>query len=209
MNRIGLGIVGLLLASLAMTSAYACSCRPVSADEMARQGQPIADILVSGMEVIDPERGVLALSAEILQSYTGDFKADEIVISTNQSTAACGYPIEPGTMATVVLHPLDEDEVGDYSINMCTSLFVDSDEARETLAAYADQRNSGDGVWIDVVEFQRVLATFPDPETLRDAFPDVLIVLPDEIATREFRLDQSRFFAELDPAGNVTGGNFQ
>jgi hypothetical protein len=37
----------------------------------------------------------------------------------------------------------------------------------------------------------------------------VLLVMPGDIATREYRTDNSRYFARLDEAGRITGGVFQ
>ena len=53
------------------------------------------------------------------------------------------------------------------------------------------------------------LAQQPAVEAFRARFPGVQLVLPGEIATRELRTDNSRFFAVIDPAtGRVVDGNF-
>lgn len=176
---------------------------------MLRQGHPVASVLVTGMEVSNPEFGTLALTADVLRSFTGDLGADEIVISTEAHSAACGFPIAVGETATVVLHPTAEAQKDSvFAINLCTSMPVNDASAVDVLEEFADRRAAGEGVWVDVVAFQRLLATNPTPAELRAAFPEVLVILPDEMATREFRFDQSRFFAMLDDAGRVYGGEF-
>lgn len=208
MKRIALIVVGLALGGLATTAAHACSCLPATADDMLRQGYPVANVLVTGIEVSNPELGTLALTADVLQSFTGDMP-DEVAISTEGTTAACGVPVAVGEAVTVVLHPMPESEKESYAINLCTSMPVDDAAALPVLEQFADRRAAGEGVWVDVVAFQRLLATHPHPDELRTAFPEVLFVLPGEIATREFRYDQSRFFAQLDGSGLVYGGEFQ
>ena len=164
---------------------------------------------LTGMEVSNPEFGTLALTADVLRSFTGDLGADEIAISTEAHSAACGFPIAVGETATVVLHPMAEAQKdGVFAINLCTSMPVNDASAVDVLEEFADRRAAGEGVWVDVVAFQRLLATNPSPAELRAAFPEVLVILPDEMATREFRFDQSRFFAMLDDAGRVYGGEF-
>jgi hypothetical protein len=60
----------------------------------------------------------------------------------------------------------------------------------------------------DVPAFDRFIAGKPTPEQFRKRYPDVKLVLPGEIATREFRMDRSRYFAELDADGRISGGKF-
>lgn len=61
----------------------------------------------------------------------------------------------------------------------------------------------------DLPAFERFVATQPTPEQFHARYPDVLLVLPGQIATKELRLDHSRYFAQLDAAGHITGGTFQ
>ncbi|HET8881698.1 MAG TPA: hypothetical protein VFM56_05930 [Solimonas sp.] len=60
----------------------------------------------------------------------------------------------------------------------------------------------------DLATFQRFIAEKPTPAQFRARYPDVKLVLPGEIATREFRMDNSRYFAELDADGRISGGKF-
>ena len=60
----------------------------------------------------------------------------------------------------------------------------------------------------DVAAFDRFIAGKPTPAQFQKRYPDVKLVLPDQIATREFRMDRSRYFAELDADGRITGGKF-
>jgi hypothetical protein len=61
----------------------------------------------------------------------------------------------------------------------------------------------------DTTAFDAFVATRPTPEALRQRYPGLLVVLPGDIATRELRMDNSRYFAELDANGRVSGGRFQ
>lgn len=60
----------------------------------------------------------------------------------------------------------------------------------------------------DMKAFDAFIATHPTPEQFRATYPDVLLVLPGTVATREFRNNNSRYFAELDANGRITGGKF-
>ncbi|HZP13290.1 MAG TPA: hypothetical protein VFB36_12800 [Nevskiaceae bacterium] len=61
----------------------------------------------------------------------------------------------------------------------------------------------------DVDEFDRFVATRPTPEQFRAHYPDVTLVLPGEMATKELRRDRSRYFADVDASGRITGGSFK
>lgn len=61
----------------------------------------------------------------------------------------------------------------------------------------------------DLPAFEHFIATQPTPAQFRTRYPDVVLVLPGDIASKELRLDRSRYFAELDAAGHITGGKFQ
>ena len=65
------------------------------------------------------------------------------------------------------------------------------------------------GFVTDIAAFEQFIATRPGPEDFRRVYPDVLLVLPGDIATREYRMNNSRYFAYLDEAGRITGGQFQ
>lgn len=60
----------------------------------------------------------------------------------------------------------------------------------------------------DQSAFANFIASKPTPEQFRSRYPDVVLVLPGQIATKEFRMDNSRYFAELDGDGRITGGRF-
>lgn len=61
----------------------------------------------------------------------------------------------------------------------------------------------------DLAAFERFVATQPTPAQLRARYPDLKLVLPGEIATKELRMDNSRYFAQLDAQGRIVGGRFQ
>jgi len=60
----------------------------------------------------------------------------------------------------------------------------------------------------DLDAFGRFIASRPTPEQFRARYPDVKLVLPGDIATKEFRHDNSRYFADTDSEGRITGGRF-
>jgi hypothetical protein len=60
----------------------------------------------------------------------------------------------------------------------------------------------------DLAAFEAFIATRPTPAQFRATYPDVLLVLPGDIATKELRLDNSRYFATLDAEGRISGGRF-
>lgn len=64
------------------------------------------------------------------------------------------------------------------------------------------------GFVTDMTAFKAFIDTHPTPDQFRAAYPDVLLVLPGAVATREFRNNNSRYFADLDTNGRITGGKF-
>lgn len=64
------------------------------------------------------------------------------------------------------------------------------------------------GFVTDMAAFDAFIAAHPTPEQFKTAYPDVLLVLPGTIATREMRSNNSRYFAEVDANGRITGGKF-
>ena len=64
------------------------------------------------------------------------------------------------------------------------------------------------GLVTDMTAFDAFIAAHPTPEQFKAAYPDVLLVLPGTIATREMRSNNSRYFAEVDANGRITGGKF-
>lgn len=65
------------------------------------------------------------------------------------------------------------------------------------------------GYVTDLPAFERFIATQPTPEQFSSMYPDVKLVLPYDIATKELRLNFSRYFAKLDDKGRIIGGQFQ
>jgi len=61
----------------------------------------------------------------------------------------------------------------------------------------------------DLSAFDAFVALRPTPDQFRARYPDVRLVLPGEIATKELRMDNSRYFASLDAEGRIDGGKFQ
>lgn len=65
------------------------------------------------------------------------------------------------------------------------------------------------GFVTDLTAFESFIASRPTPDQFRQRYPDVLLVLPGDISTFELRGDNSRYFAEVDDEGCITGGHFQ
>jgi hypothetical protein len=65
------------------------------------------------------------------------------------------------------------------------------------------------GYVTDMETFRAFIATGPTPEAFRRTYPDVMLVMPGDITTQEYRTDNSRFFAEPDEAGRIRGGAFR
>lgn len=64
------------------------------------------------------------------------------------------------------------------------------------------------GFVTDMKAFDAFIAAHPTPDQFRAAYPDVLLVTPGMPSTRELRNNNSRYFAELDAQGRITGGKF-
>jgi hypothetical protein len=64
------------------------------------------------------------------------------------------------------------------------------------------------GFVTDTKAFDAFIATHPTPDQFRAAYPDVILVMPDMMSTREMRMNNSRYFPKLDEAGRIVGGKF-
>ena len=60
-----------------------------------------------------------------------------------------------------------------------------------------------------IAAFDRFIATWPRPADFHSRYPDVKLVLPGEMATKELRLNHSRYFAVLGADGRMQGGDFK
>lgn len=65
------------------------------------------------------------------------------------------------------------------------------------------------GFVTDLPAFERFIAGRPTPAQFGARYPDVVLVLPGQIASKEFRMNNSRYFAQLDGEGRISGGRFQ
>lgn len=65
------------------------------------------------------------------------------------------------------------------------------------------------GKVMDLDAFAAFMALQPTAEQFRTRYPDVHLVMPGDIATKELRFDNSRYFAETDDQGRLIGGRFQ
>lgn len=61
----------------------------------------------------------------------------------------------------------------------------------------------------ELVAFRHFIATRPEPAQFRLRYPDVMLGLPGDIATMDFRADRSRYHASLDEGGRISGGEFR
>lgn len=68
--------------------------------------------------------------------------------------------------------------------------------------------NAVSGPVINVQAFDSFVATHPTPDQFHKMYPDVKLVMPGMISTREYRPDNSRYFAKVDASGHIIGGEF-
>jgi hypothetical protein len=64
------------------------------------------------------------------------------------------------------------------------------------------------GFVTDMKAFDAFIATKPTPEQFKAAYPDVMLVTPDMMTTREMRQNNSRYFPKMDAEGHIVGGSF-
>ncbi len=64
------------------------------------------------------------------------------------------------------------------------------------------------GFVTDMKAFDAFIATKPTPEQFHTAYPDVLLVTPGTMTTREMRQNNSRYFPKMDAEGRIVGGSF-
>jgi hypothetical protein len=64
------------------------------------------------------------------------------------------------------------------------------------------------GFVTDMKAFDAFIATKPTPAQFKAAYPDVMLVTPDMMTTREMRQNNSRYFPKMDPDGRIVGGSF-
>lgn len=61
----------------------------------------------------------------------------------------------------------------------------------------------------DMAELPAFVAARPTPEEFQQAFPDVWLILPGDIVSRDVCSQYYRFIAELDPQGRISGGSLE
>ena len=61
----------------------------------------------------------------------------------------------------------------------------------------------------DISELPAFVASRPTPEEFQQAFPDVWLILPGDIVSRDVCSQYYRFVAELDTKGRISGGNLE
>jgi hypothetical protein len=74
--------------------------------------------------------------------------------------------------------------------------------------AQAAQPRPVAGFVTDLKAFDAFIATKPTPAQFHAAYPDVVLVTPDMMTTREMRQNNSRYFPKLDADGRIVGGSF-
>ncbi|MEQ9811406.1 MAG: hypothetical protein RLO50_01385 [Azospirillaceae bacterium] len=61
----------------------------------------------------------------------------------------------------------------------------------------------------NVRAFTNFLETRPTPAEFRQVYPEIQLVMPDDIVTADYRVDYRRFFVYLDALGRIEGGEFR
>ncbi len=79
------------------------------------------------------------------------------------------------------------------------------------VAASAEAAHPGDGRCsvTDMTAFDTFVGGKPTALEFRAASSCVTLVLPGDASSREWRVDNSRYFAELDGHGRIVGGMFR
>jgi hypothetical protein len=75
-------------------------------------------------------------------------------------------------------------------------------------AAPAAQPAPVAGFVTDLKAFDAFIATKPTAAQFHAAYPDVMLVTPDMMTTREMRQNNSRYFPKMDAEGRIVGGSF-
>jgi hypothetical protein len=78
----------------------------------------------------------------------------------------------------------------------------------QTPAVAAEQQKPVSGFVTDMAAFESFIATHPTATQFKTAYPDVLLVTPGMITTREMRSNNSRYYGKFDKDGRIVGGNF-
>lgn len=92
---------------------------------------------------------------------------------------------------------------------LCLSVAACSPAQQDIDPPPAEDKAVMTGRVTDLAAFDRFISGRPTPEQFRARYPDVMLALPGAITTKEFRTDNSRYFAELDTEGRVSGGRFE
>ena len=58
-------------------------------------------------------------------------------------------------------------------------------------------------------QFYTFVESRPTPEQFQNAYPDVWLILPGDIVSREVCSQYYRYVAELDAQGRITGGSLE
>lgn len=70
-------------------------------------------------------------------------------------------------------------------------------------------RNNRSSIVNDLPALHAFVQARPTPEEFQQAYPDVWLILPGDIVTREVCSQYYRFVAELDAEGRISGGNLE
>lgn len=62
---------------------------------------------------------------------------------------------------------------------------------------------------LDSAELRAFVESRPTPDEFHQAFPDVWLILPGDIVSRDTCSQYHRFIAELDPNGRISGGSLE
>lgn len=57
--------------------------------------------------------------------------------------------------------------------------------------------------------FENFIATAPSQQQFASRYPNIALVMPNDMATMELRYNYSRFFANTGPQGCIVGGGFR
>jgi len=73
----------------------------------------------------------------------------------------------------------------------------------------ASAQASGNGNLDDRSALHAFVQSRPTPEEFQEAYPDVWLILPGDIVSRDVCSQYYRFIAELDSNGRISGGSLE
>ncbi|MEO1223320.1 MAG: hypothetical protein AAFX92_03760 [Pseudomonadota bacterium] len=231
-----------MLTFLAPTLTYACTLEMTTPETLMREGAIVVRVLVLQRDEVEKEgRYTNTATVFVQESFSGALPSRLIEVRWRVDwlsdclggSRIVGIPPLERT-SVVALSPFSDTE-NVYWVG--GRMWFDEENEMEALERFARLRERGDGVWVDLVAFGRLLESRPELPVLRSAFPEVEFIpfrdappelqhdgpslaefreyyeireldIDEEDPRSAYRSDQSRFVAYMRD-GLVVGGEFR